>query len=419
MAGTRGFAQFRGEQLNSKILRDYHFDSANKISEDKVNILWSNHREILTDTKIDVYVQKNNVNIPASASSLDITADVLNATPTTDVTVEGTVVGSIVEMRKDGTADFPFIDANGDRIYGKVRYDGTASKFYVDFYSVINGTETAYTFANAQVADYKYVTRTNLGVIPVDAITSGGGGLVADAVDAQAYMNLQQLMVDLYGAGGHLDNDGNANLATSVVDQIANEIQARTDADTAIRNDLASTAASKGASLIGVVADSNYTGVTVQAVLSNLASRLATVEGQTNGLSTRDANTTNGYFTAGDFGTAEGRINNLEQTVDTNLKRIDDKDTAQDTRLTNLETEDEEEIYEATGGETSYTLVNGVAKDKTVFLFLNGQALAPGINFAYTRNGSNQINGFNFAPDTLKVTNGVPDVLLVKYKKIL
>lgn len=410
MAGTRGIARFRGEQLNNKLMRNNHFDTANKINEQYLAIDFHAHREILEDTKIDVFVQKNAKAVGAGLNSINITADILNTNVAVDSSTEGTVVGVEIQLRKNGTQDFPFIDADGDRVYGKVRE--SAGQFFLDFFSEVAGAEAAYTFAGAQTLDYKYVTRTNLSVIPVDAIVSGGAGLVADAVDAEAYMNLNQLMKDIYGGSGTLDNDGNANLATNIVQQIANEIQARTDADTLIRSDLASTAAAKGASLIGVVVDPNYTGQNVQAVLADLAQRLTDVETLTAGVATRDADSANGYFQQGDFVTAEGRIVDLETAADAEFK-------SQSDRLGKLETEDEEEIYEAVGGETQYLFVNGLAKPKTVLLAINGQVQTPTINFEFLFDVNGKIKGVDFDPETLKVFEGIPDVLYVKYKKIL
>ncbi|WP_151734145.1 hypothetical protein [Paenibacillus tengchongensis] len=410
MAATRGIARFRGEQLNNKLMRDNHFDVNNKINENKVDIKWHNHREILEDTKIDVFVQKNAALVGAGLSSIEITNDILNTSVAADSLTEGTVLDTVIELRKQGTSDFPFIDEDGDRVYGRVREN--AGKFYLDFFSEVDGAEAPYLFTEAVTLDYKYVTRTNLSVIPVDAIVSGGAGLVADAVDAEAYMNLKQLMKDIYGGAGTLDNDGNANLALSVVEQIAKEIQDRTDADQLIRNDLASTAAAKGASLVGVVTDANYSGANVQAVLSNLAQRVVALEDLTAGLADRDADSPNGYFKQGDFETAEARVVDLETAADATFKNHED-------RLHKLESEHEEEVYEAAGGETEYSLVKGVAKPNTVLLFINGQAQAPGINFQYQTDNDGHITGFDFAPDALKVFEGIPDVLFVKYQKVL
>lgn len=409
MAGTRGLAGFRGEQLHGKIMRDYHFDVNNKINENKVDIKFHDHREILEDTKIDVFVQVNDKAV-AGLNKLNVSSDVGSRTVSTGITVEGVVLTEKVQIRAKGT-DSPIGDQDSDVVYGKLVE--TAGAYELQFFSIVGGTEQPYTFAaGAGNIDYRFVLRTNLSVIPVDAIVKGGAGFVEGATDAKAYMNLIQLMKDIYGGSGTLDNDGNANLGTNLVTQIANEIQARTDADTAIRDDLVSTASGKGASLVGVIVDPNYTGITVQAVLSNLANRLKGQEDLNAGIASRDADTANGYFKAGDFVTAEGRINDLEDSADAALHDFE-------VRVTKIETEDEEEVYEATGGETFYDLVNGVAKPKTVLLFINGAAQAPGINFVYKTNGQGQVTGFDFQPDTLKVTDGVPDVLYIKYKKVL
>jgi hypothetical protein len=314
MAGTRGIAGLRGEQIRAGSLRDYHFDVNHKIGEDKLDIQWSNHREILEDTKIDVFVQVNNKAV-AGLSELDVTADVGGRPVSTGANVEGVVLSEKVQLRWSGS-DSPVPDEDSDPVYG--RLEENAGTFTLKFYSIVGGTEQPYTFGvGAGNIDFRFVVRTNLSVIPVDTLIKGGAGFVEGATDAKAYMNLIQLAKDIYGPGWSLDNDGNTNLATSIVQQLAE---------------------------------------------------------------------------------LSGRVSDIEA-------------------------DDEEEVYEATGGETQYMLVNGAAKDKTVLLTINGSVQAPGINFEYIRNGSNQIVGFNFAPDTLKGAaenpDGKPDVLYVKYKKIL
>ncbi|ALA07177.1 hypothetical protein SECTIM467_47 [Brevibacillus phage SecTim467] len=84
-----------------------------------------------------------------------------------------------------------------------------------------------------------------------------------------------------------------------------------------------------------------------------------------------------------------------------------------------LDFEEEEEIFEASGGETEYNLVKGIARPKTVLLSINGQVQVPTIDFEFKINAQGNIVGFNFAPNTLKTTGGVPDVLYIKYKKVL
>lgn len=379
MAGTRGIARLRGEQFNNKIMRNNHFDVNNKIDEDYISIDFNSHREILEDTKIDVFVQVNNKPV-AGLSELDVSPDVGVRPVSTGVAVEGVVLTEKVQIRAAGT-DSPISDADSDVVYG--RLEENAGTYTLKFYSLVGGAEQAYTFdVGAGNVDYRFVVRTNLSVVPVDAIIKGGSGFVEGATDAKAYMNLIQLMKDVYGPTGTLDNDGNANLGTPLVNMIIDEGMARRDEDQAIRDDFAATT---GAGLVGVITNPNYSGLTVQAVLTDLAAKIA------------QANTNNG-----------DRMDDIEQ-----------KNTEQDDRLTKLETQDEEEVFEAIGGETQYTLTNGRAKDKSVRLAINGQLQTPGINFEYIKNASSEITGFNFAPDTLKIVDGVPDVVFVQYKKVL
>lgn len=371
MAGTRGIARFRGEQLNDKILRDRHFDANHPIKEDKVDIRWREHREILEDTKIDVWVQVNDVPV-AGQSSIDITSVVGELGVAINEETEGVVLDKRVELRKTGTDDFPKISPTGERVYGRVRQgeEGTEDegKFFLDFYVTVDGIEQPFEFdENAGNIDYRYIVRTNLSVIPVDALVNGGSGFVEGATDAKAYMNLEQLRKDIYGNTGTYKGDGHAILDMPIVEQIEKEREEREEADQQIRDDLASTLYGEGASLVGVITDPNYQGATVQEVLSNLAARLV----------------------------------QQEQSVEV------------------LENEDEREVYEAVGGETEYMLQKGTARPNTLFVSINGALQAPGINYDEIFDEEGNIIGISFEPDTLQVKEGIPDVLMVWYKKVL
>ncbi|MFK4472778.1 hypothetical protein ABH897_002502 [Paenibacillus sp. RC73] len=404
MAETRGIARFRGEQLNNKLLRNQHFDEANKIAEKYIDLQFHNHREILEDTKIDVFVQVNEKAV-AGSTQLDVSGDIGTRAVSTGAKVEGVVLTEKVQLRAAGT-DSPIGDSDSDVVYG--RLEESKGSYLLKFYSVEGGKEQPYTFdAKANKIDYRFVIRTNLSVIPSDAIIQGGSGFVEGATDAKAYMNLIQLMKDVYGSTGTLDNDGNSNLVVSIQDQIRQEAQDRQDADQAIRDQLAS---ATGAQLIGVATDPNYSGVTLQLALSHLAQRLKSSEDLMNGINDRDADSSNNYFKAGAFGNAEGRILDLEKAADAAFKALSVK-------VGTIEAADEEEVFEAVGGETEYTLKKGKAKDKTVHLAINGQLQTPGINFTYIKDVSGLITGFNFTPDTLKVVEDVPDVLFIQYKK--
>lgn len=404
MAGTRGIARFRGEQLNNKLLRNQHFDEANKIAEKYIDLQFHNHREILEDTKIDVFVQVNEKEV-AGSTQLDVSGDIGTRAVSTGDKVEGVLLTEKVQLRVTGT-DSPIGDSDSDVVYG--RLEESKGSYLLRFYSVEGGKEQPYTFAaKADKIDYRFVIRTNLSVIPPDAIIQGGSGFVEGATDAKAYMNLIQLMKDVYGSTGTLDNDGNSNLEVSLQGQISQEVQDRKDADQAIQDRLASAA---GAQLIGVATDSNYSGVTLQAALSNVAKRLKSSEELMSGMSDRDADSASGYFKAGAYGNAEGRILDLEKAADAAFKALSVK-------VGTIEAAAEEEVFEAAGGETEYTLKKGKAKDKTVRLAINGQLQTPGINFTYIKDEGGLITGFNFTPDTLKVVENVPDVLFIQYQK--
>lgn len=355
MALNRGIARFRGEQLNDKIMRNRHFDEGNKINERFLDIDFNAHRESLQDTKIDVWSQINNLIVDGVSSKV---IDELQGLAVAQPNTEGVVLEQKVEVRLHGTEDTAQKDEDADRVYGRlVESNGIFTLF---FYSMEHGTEQPYTFDDADsYVDIRYALRTNLAVIPVDSLLNGGSGFVEGATDARAYMNILQLAKDLYGSSFSLDNDGNPNLPKDIVTQLAELNDALSDALQEFKDDLASDG---GAELVGVADDAHYKSTTVQAVLSELARYI--------------------YI---------------------------------------LQVEDQEEIYEAVGGETGYTFTEGSARLGSVMVFINGQLQTPTINFTYTidDNDSNLVTGIDFTPDTLKVVEGTPDVLYVRYKKVI
>lgn len=349
MAGTRGMVQFKTPQLSPKLMRDSHFDLNNKINEDKIDILWHNHREILQDTKVDVFVQVNDKDV-SEMSGIDITSELSGYSESTAEDMEGIRLDKKVIIRKDGTEDTPIADADGDVVYGKIEKVDTT--YTLNFYSMVDGVEAAFTMPAETAIDFRFVLRTNLGVLPVDAIINGGAGFVEGATDAKAYLNLQQLMKDIYGGIGSLDNDGEANLAISVIDQIADLI-----------NDLASTDAGKGAQLVGVVTNQDYAGATVQDVLNDLAARLVAAEGgglaEVEASHTREADSANGYFTTKELASLEERLVEIESVVDAQAKDKED-------RVTELETEDDRLAFEVTAQVESITIGSGATTDGDV-----------------------------------------------------
>lgn len=401
MAGTRGIAKFRGGQLAEGLMRDTHFDILNKINEDKVDIKWANHVEILENTKIDVWLQVNSKDV-SGVSQLNVDTE-LNTYPiSTEDNMEGLRLNEKVVIRESGTEDSPVFDVDGDIVYGRISQE--AEQFILKFFSIENDVETPFTMPEGISIDFKCVLRTNMSVIPADAIVrSGGASFVEGATDAKAYLNLNQLMKDLYGAGGTLDNDGNSNLEKDVLTQISDEVTARSEADQQILSDLLSTVAGKGASLVGVQSSDNYTGATVQEVISDLAGRTTALEtggGQeVTDTHTRDAASENGYYAqkTGEsaFESLEARIVDIESIADAQFKDKED-------RVTKLETEDDRHAFEAVGGETEVLLPsNKIAKDNSLFLSINGAIQAPGINYVEKKNVSEEVIGVTFDPETL------------------
>lgn len=262
---------------------------------------------------------------------------------------------------------------------------------------------------------------------------------------------------------------------------INNEASARQSGDQAIVSDLASTSANKGASTVGVEAGSGLNGSNVQSVLEDLEGRLAAQESgggaEVTATHSRDTATTNGVFATDSFDDLEGRLEDIESTVDTEVKALEDAiqdakddlasnasgkgasligiqdlanvlsssnveaalkelydkivaeqtartnaDNAIDTRLDALEAEKpkihvhDRYVFQAVGGETSVSLPNSKKADaNTLVVTINGLENAVGINYTETTDANGYVTGVSFSPDAL-VAN---DVVILKWLNVV
>jgi hypothetical protein len=267
-------SRIRGEQIKQEVLKNVHIAADAAIAESKLDINWANHyQQALITKKVVDFVQVNGTDV-GGATSVDVTA--LGIIPAGVPNVNSDPLsgeGVIIDAPKnkvpirDSVSGDPVLDEHGHEVYGRMVFENGA--FVVKFFTDEAGVETAFTMPAGQKIDWQYAKRFNLDT--VSEMFAANEKFVEGAADATAHLNINQLAKDLYGASFSLDRDGNANLATSLVDQIANEVQARQNADQAIRDDLASTAAGKGANLIGVEdLAGKFTATTVEGVLKEI-----------------------------------------------------------------------------------------------------------------------------------------------------
>lgn len=337
-------AQFKGGQLRPKLMRNEHFDENHKIDEKYLNIDYASHKEALEERKIDVWVQVNDLQMV----DLDkvVLGDLGGVQPVGPGSEEGIVTDKVVEIKRTNKVDEPLNDAQGRKVFGQLEFATGAYTLKMKAYDASgNLVDTSIAETAAPEIDFRYVRKMNLASVPDDVIINGGSGFVQGATDVTAYLNLRQLSLDVYGDADQLTGTGEASLAKDILTQIA-------EVAPAVFTELAT---SGGAGKVGVTADPNYTGLTVQAVLTELAARVAA-----------DAVST------------------------------------------------KEEVLVASGGETEWDFVKGKAQEGTVLLFVNGAQQTPTIHFNYKKDVDNKITGVTFASGDIALS----DVLFVQYKAI-
>jgi hypothetical protein len=154
------------------------------------------------------------------------------------------------------------------------------------------------------------------------ASTESGKGASLVGVDATKGLNGATVEAVLENHEGRLDTlEGNDTVTGSVDNKI--KVQ--------VIDIMTSTEAGKGASQLAVEAGSGLNGANVQAVLEDHELRVDAIEATIGGAKDR-AESANKYFAAATFATLDERLESSEGIVDSNLKRVDDRDKADRTR---------------------------------------------------------------------------------------
>lgn len=276
-------SRLNGKQIRPGVLTNSHVAANAAIEETKLSINWSSHyAEALETKKVVDFVQVGNKVVSGTEFNLSVngvlegTAPIATSTGITEGVVTDAPYNKVV-IRDANTGD-SILDAQDNEVYGRIVHDGV--DFKVMFYSVVAEAETAFVMPAGTEIDFQYMERFNLRTI--SELFAANEKFVAGSADITAFQNLHQLARDLYGAGYSLDRDGEGNLTVSIVEQLADEVEARGLADQAIKDDLAAQAAAgKGANLVGVEdAGNRFLGGTVEAVLAEIKDALDALEAE-------------------------------------------------------------------------------------------------------------------------------------------
>jgi hypothetical protein len=278
-------SRIRGDQIRDKSILNQHVADDAAIAETKLAIDWTGHYQSALQTKKIVdFVQANKIDV-AGVSEFDLSPLIPNTVPNVQsdpLSGEGVIIDApknAAPIRDSVTGD-PILDANHNEVIARVTFDATGNKFVLKFLSVDPNTsaETAFVMPAGQKVDMQYAKRFNLQSVSENF--AANEKFVEGTADASAHLNINQIALDLYGASFSLDRDGNANLSKSLVQQMSDEVDARIAADQTIRDDLSSTLAGKGSSLVGVQdAAGNFTATNLEDVLTEIDGRLKTLAG--------------------------------------------------------------------------------------------------------------------------------------------
>lgn len=301
------FQQINGKQIREGSLQDSHVNG--KFSESVLDIKWdsADHAQSLLKNKIIVdYVQLTtpvSFEDATSEATVNLTLDEnsLGALP-------GVILGQPIRFRT--TDGDPLIDPNHKEVVGKITkkvgpgspggYDYTVELFE-------NDGITPYTVTAKTTVEILYAIKTTLW----DASENFASNerFIDGAVDIRSKLDLTQMAKDVFGTSYTFNENGDATLpmnlveqlakkttgstlstnsitATEIIDEVYNARGGKLDlatrltdlantastAVTALKNDLASVANGKGATLVGVEdAAGNFTSDNVEGVLKELS----------------------------------------------------------------------------------------------------------------------------------------------------
>ena len=337
------FVKIRGKQIHDYQILNRHIGE--KIQEQNLDIDFASHwADILEQKKVVDYVQVDN--FTAVGAEIDLSAILPADTLISDGTTKGVIVEAPLNkcVVRDGISGKPILGPENDEVFGRlVAEDGEEGRvFKLKLFSIVDGEETPFELTEEQVIDFQYAERFSLAT--VSELFAANEKFVDGAVDVTTKLNLKQLARDLYGSGYSLDRDGDANLEKSIVDQLADEVSARTAADealqTALDDEISRATAAEQALGTRVTAVENEIA-DARDEADSLAARLAGLEdsGAASGQEIADARRSDRY---GEFATLDERLEAAEaalaDAVAAEETRAKAAEEALDGKLVELET---------------------------------------------------------------------------------
>lgn len=238
-----------GKQIIQEAIVNEHISPDAAIHEDKLDINWNAHTEVLVDRKVVDYVEANKLKVKGTQINLQSQINEIDGvkTATSDNSVEGIIVEgdkNKAPMRNSFTGE-PLVATIDDvdyEVIARVEYyvdeedeDDTGS-YFLRFYTASgeDGDEVPYSLGSDEITvDILYARRWNLK--DVDEMFAANEKFVHGAADVTAYLNIQQLAKDIYGDDWKVNRDGEAHLEESLIDQIKAEVDRSIIAETQLQ----------------------------------------------------------------------------------------------------------------------------------------------------------------------------------------
>lgn len=242
---TDKLMKLRGEQLKNGIIKNEHL--AEPIEEPNLAIDWgARGYEILASRKLVDFIQVNKIDVHAGSNSISLDSLIPASDPktTSDKLTEGVIIDAPKNRAtiRNSVNGNPIISANKQEVYGRVVFDEEKNVFKLNFFYLDGDKEVPFTFTEDTTIDFQYARRFNLA--DIDELFAANERFVEGAADISANLNIKQLAKDIYGPDYSLDRDGQPNLESPVVKQIA---QLKTEVDAHVGSTSAHSATSSAA----------------------------------------------------------------------------------------------------------------------------------------------------------------------------
>ena len=273
------------QHIGSKVVTDAHLaDGA--VKDIHIDIDWASKASaILATKKVVDYVQISPVSSATGETSVNVAGSIALPEAATNDDL-GVIVSApnnkVVLLEKNDGSKLLTDGATGNVIFGRM-----TTGFAVQFYTLVNGVETAYTFGADTEYQLQYPARFTLDT--VSEMFASNEKFVDGAIDVTTRLDVAQVVADVFGDTYVLNKDGQGTAGQTIVELISaveTSVNTNTGDIAAIELILSGTEGNPESGLLTKVANAEGKITTVEGEVATLKTGVSTLQSEVETLKT-------------------------------------------------------------------------------------------------------------------------------------